>query len=79
MSGEKIQVCESAEQRPITRFVKITMADGKSMWLNPDTVSAVFQHDDGEVSVYGIGDTLAWTVAHTLPEVLAILTGKSAD
>jgi hypothetical protein len=63
----------------MTRFVKITMADGKAMWLNPDTVSAVFQHDDGKVSVYGVGDTEAWTVSHTLPEVLAILTGKSAD
>jgi hypothetical protein len=63
----------------MTRFVKITLADGKAMWLNPDTVSAVFQHDDGEVSVYRKYDTLAWTVAHTLPEVLAILTGASAD
>ena len=63
----------------MTRFVKITTANGKAMWLNPDPVSAVFQHDDGKVSVYGVGDTDAWTVAHTLPEVLAILTGKSAD
>jgi hypothetical protein len=59
--------------------VKITLANKKFVWLNPDTVSAVFQHDDGKVSVYGVGDTDAWTVAHTLPEVLAILTGKSAD
>jgi hypothetical protein len=79
VSGEKIQVCESAEQRPITRFVKITLANKKFVWLNPDTVSAVFQHDDGKVSVYGVGDTDAWTVAHTLPEVLEILTGTSAD
>jgi hypothetical protein len=63
----------------MTRFVKITLTNGKLVWINPDTVSAVFQHDGGKVSVYGIGDTDAWTVAHTLPEVLEILTGKSAD
>ncbi len=40
----------------MTRFVKITLANGKCVWLNPDTVSAVFQHDDGKVSVYGVGD-----------------------
>jgi hypothetical protein len=63
----------------MTRFVKITTANGKCTWINPDTVSAVFQRDDGNVCVYGVGDPDPWTVAHTLPEVLAILTGKSAD
>lgn len=63
----------------MARFVKIFLANQKFMWINPDTVSVVFQHDDGKVSVYGAGDADAWTVAHTLPEVLAILMGKSAD
>jgi hypothetical protein len=62
----------------MARFIEFQTRIGKTVWINPDCVVGVTQHDEGEVGIYGADGEMPWIVPGTVAEVLAKLQGNGS-
>ena len=59
----------------MARFVGFINRTGRPVWINPDCVVGVAEHEKGIVGIFGADGENPWIVPGTVAEVLAKLQG----
>ena len=59
----------------MARFVKFQRPIAGAIWINPDCIVGVTDHDGGAVGIFGADGENPWIVLGTVAEVLAKLQG----